>query len=287
MERLFEILLRFKNVFLFLVLQTISLILIVQINSRHNLIYNEVVQGVSGEIQSVRTNFFSYFNLMEENEKLLYQIKKLKEKQIQTENELLVLKYKLPLKPEYRVIPDSLLPVEGFSFIPAQVVNNSLDKSYNFLTLNKGYKNGIRKGMGVISEEGVLGLVISASDNYALAMSILNKNFRLSAKIFKENFFGSLSWKGGNAEYAYLEYIPLHVNIQKGDTIVTSGFSSIFPEGFIVGVIDDYEENSEDGFYEIRVKLNSIPGNAYHVFVVTNKFRPEIDSLEHKIEAYQ
>ncbi len=118
-------------------------------------------------------------------------------------------------------------------------------------------------------------------------MSILNKNFRLSAKIYQENFFGSLSWSGGSPEYADLEFIPLHVNIKEGDTIVASGFSSIFPEGFRVGVIEEFEEKSEDGFYQIKVKLNSRPGNAYHVYVVSNDNRSEIDSLEKRISAYQ
>jgi rod shape-determining protein MreC len=84
-----------------------------------------------------------------------------------------------------------------------------------------------------------------------------------------------------------LEYIPLHVNIKEGDTIVTSGFSSIFPEGFRVGIIEEFEEKSEDGFYKIRVKLNSRPGNAYHVYVLSNMHRAEIDSLEKRISTYQ
>lgn len=287
MERVFEILFRFKNFILFIVLQIISLYLIIQVNVRHNMIFDQFSQGVSGSLLETRGRIFAYFNLMDENEKLLYQIKEIRAQYLQVRDELSVYKYQLPLKTEYRLVPDSLIPKAEYSFIPAQLVNNSLDKSYNFLTLNKGSRNGVKKGMGVISDEGVLGQIVSVTENYSLAMSILNKNFRLSAKIYQENFFGSLSWTGGSPEYAYLEYIPLHVNIAKGDTIVTSGFSSIFPEGFLVGVIEDFEEKSEDGFYQIQVRLNARPGNAYHVYVVTNNNRTEIDSLEKRISAYQ
>jgi len=259
----------------------------VKLNTHHELVYAGMIQEISGSVQQSRDEVYAYFNLMNENEKLLYQNKRLKESYIQLKQELDTRKYQLPLKPHYRLIPDSLIPVNGFKFIPCQVVNNTLDKSYNFMSLNKGSKAGLKKGMGIISEDGVLGMVISVSENYALAMSILNKNFRLSAKIYKENFFGSLSWKGGSARYASLEYIPLHVNILKGDTIVTSGFSSIFPEGFRVGIIEDFEENSEDGFYEIKIKLLASPGSAYHVYAIANEYRNEIDSLESRVKAYQ
>jgi rod shape-determining protein MreC len=287
MERVFDLILRFRNLILFLLLQGISLYLIIQINTRHNIVFGELAQNMTSSFQESRGRVFAYFNLIDENDKLLYQIKEIRQEYLKVRDELTLYKNQLPLKLEYRLIPDSLLPSEEFKFIPAQVVNNSLDKSYNFLTINKGYLNGVRKGMGVISEEGVLGQVVSVTDNYAMAMSILNKNFKLSAKIYQENFFGSLSWSGGSPEYADLEYIPLHVNIKEGDTIVTSGFSSIFPEGFRVGIIEEFEEKSEDGFYKIRVKLNSRPGNAYHVYVLSNMHRAEIDSLEKRISTYQ
>jgi rod shape-determining protein MreC len=287
MERVFDLILRFRNLILFLLLQGISLYLIIQINTRHNIVFGELAQNMTSSFQESRGRVFAYFNLIDENDKLLYQIKEIRQEYLKVRDELTLYKNQLPLKLEYRLIPDSLLPAEEFKFIPAQVVNNSLDKSYNFLTINKGYLNGVRKGMGVISEEGVLGQVVSVTDNYAMAMSILNKNFKLSAKIYQENFFGSLSWSGGSPEYADLEYIPLHVNIKEGDTIVTSGFSSIFPEGFRVGIIEEFEEKSEDGFYKIRVKLNSRPGNAYHVYVLSNMHRAEIDSLEKRISTYQ
>jgi rod shape-determining protein MreC len=287
MERVFDLILRFRNLILFLLLQGISLYLIIQINTRHNIVFGELAQNMTSSFQESRGRVFAYFNLIDENDKLLYQIKEIRQEYLKVRDELSLYKNQLPLRLEYRLIPDSLLPSEEFKFIPAQVVNNSLDKSYNFLTINKGYLNGVRKGMGVISEEGVLGQVVSVTDNYAMAMSILNKNFKLSAKIYQENFFGSLSWSGGSPEYADLEYIPLHVNIKEGDTIVTSGFSSIFPEGFRVGIIEEFEEKSEDGFYKIRVKLNSRPGNAYHVYVLSNMHRAEIDSLEKRISTYQ
>ncbi len=287
MERVFDLILRFRNLILFLLLQGISLYLIIQINTRHNIVFGELAQNLTSSFQESRGRVFAYFNLIDENDKLLYQIKEIRQEYLKVRDELSLYKNQLPLRLEYRLIPDSLLPSEEFKFIPAQVVNNSLDKSYNFLTINKGYLNGVRKGMGVISEEGVLGQVVSVTDNYAMAMSILNKNFKLSAKIYQENFFGSLSWSGGSPEYADLEYIPLHVNIKEGDTIVTSGFSSIFPEGFRVGIIEEFEEKSEDGFYKIRVKLNSRPGNAYHVYVLSNMHRAEIDSLEKRISTYQ
>jgi rod shape-determining protein MreC len=287
MERLVELLLRFKSGLLFLILQIISIVMMVQLNQHHNIILGNITQDISGEYQSKRDGFYAYFDLSSENQQLLYQNKRLKESYLSLRQELETRKNISPLKSAYRVIPDSLFPVHSFQFIPCQIVNNTVDRSYNFITINKGYRNGIKKGMGLISEDGVLGMVISVSEHYALAMSVLNKNFKLSAKINHENFFGSLVWKGGSPSYASLEYIPLHVNIRKGDTIITTGFSSIFPEGFMVGIIDDYEENSEDGFYEISVQLNTSIGGVYHAYAIANIHKNEIDSLENSIQVYQ
>jgi rod shape-determining protein MreC len=287
MERLFQLLFKLRNALLFLILEIISLLFLFNNNRQQQEVYLTFVQDLAAEAQVLRTDFFAYFNLKNENEKLLYHNQKLREAYLKIKSELETYKYFLPLKPEYRLIPDSLMPKNGFRFIPCQVINNTLERSYNYLTLNKGYKNGIQKGMGIITDEGVMGMIIAVSENHSVAMSILNKNFRLSAKIFGENFFGSISWKGGNPAYATLEYIPLHVDIRKGDTIVTSGFSSIFPEGYMIGTIDDFEENNEDGFYEISVKLNSAPGKAWHVYALANVYRNEIDTLEAQTKIFQ
>jgi rod shape-determining protein MreC len=169
---------------------------------------------------------------------------------------------------------------QQYFFFAARVVNNSVNKKHNYLTINRGRIHGVKPDMAVVTSYGVVGIVRDVSTNFSSVISVLNVNFGLSAKIKKNGYFGSISWDGEGSYYVNLSDIPNHVNIQKGDTIITSGYSSMFPEGYMVGTIAGFQPNPGGNFYDIKVKLALDFHKLDHVFVVGNYLSEETKALE-------
>ncbi len=167
----------------------------------------------------------------------------------------------------------------NYQYIPARVINNSINKQYNYITINKGKLQGVSPEMAVISDKGVVGIVIGTSNNFATVLPVLNRNFRLSAKIKRNNYFGILEWDGLSPETVALKEIPVHVDIQLGDTIVTSGYSTIFPEGIKVGTVNSVTP-TDGNYHEISVNLATDYLNLVHVYLIYYYYKSERDSLE-------
>ena len=160
------------------------------------------------------------------------------------------------------------------------MVNNSVNRYNNYLTLNRGNKHGITSNSGVINGSGIVGIVQKTSTNYAAVMSILHRSTKISAKLKKGDYFGSLTWKGENAQEMNLEAIPKHAEVEIGDTITTSGFSSMFPKGLMIGIVESADLVNGSNFYDIKIKLSCDMNNISHVFIVTNLMREEQETLE-------
>jgi rod shape-determining protein MreC len=160
------------------------------------------------------------------------------------------------------------------------VINNSIRRTNNYLTLAAGSQDGVKPGMGVISPDGTVGRIKTVSRHYSTVTSLLHSQMLVSAKIKKDNTFGTIKWTGGDYRTALLDYIPLHVKPAKGDTIVTSGYNAVFPEGILVGTISQVEKEADRSFYTIRVKLSVDFAQISYVYVVENPKRAEQDSLQ-------
>ncbi|MDR0995971.1 MAG: rod shape-determining protein MreC, partial [Tannerella sp.] len=167
-----------------------------------------------------------------------------------------------------------------YATLPAKVVNNSVAYLSNYITINKGKSDGLHPDMGVLSSEGVVGIISTVSEHYAVVIPILNPKFRLSCKVAGSNYFGSMSWNGRDISYAQLEELPRHVAFQVGDTIVTSGYSSIFPEGVRVGTVSSFKKQRNDNFYALTVKLASDFHDLGTVLVIRNYHQKERKQLE-------
>jgi rod shape-determining protein MreC len=173
---------------------------------------------------------------------------------------------------------------QQYTFLEAEVVNNSTNKQNNYITINKGRKQGIKEEMGVISPLGVVGVVKSVSANFSTVISVLNQNQnQISVKFQKNDYFGNLVWEGKNHRYATMKEILHHVPVAVGDTIVTSGLSAIFPKGIMVGTVEDFEVKGGN-FYEIKVKLANDFKQLTVVYVIKNYFKEEQLNLEEKTE---
>lgn len=165
----------------------------------------------------------------------------------------------------------------NFSLIPAKVINNSTNKQYNYITLNVGKKEGIEPEMGVITNNGIVGIVAGVSENYSTIISLLNLDLRISARLKKSGHFGSLFWDGMNYRDVVLTEIPQHVGISEGDTVISSGFSAIFPSDINIGTISHFDTKAGN-FYNIRVTLLSDFKQLNYVWVVKN-----LNAMERKV----
>lgn len=175
---------------------------------------------------------------------------------------------------------DSLGYNQTYSFIPAAVINNSVIKTQNYITIDKGRNDGVEKGDGLISNKGVLGIVTYAGANYSRAISLLNKDIKVNARIKGNEYFGTLIWDGKDARFAQLTEIPKYIKVKKGDIIETDGKSPVFPEGLVIGTVVSKAIDNVTGELKIQVKLKQDFGNLSHAYVVTNLNKIEIKQVE-------
>ena len=174
--------------------------------------------------------------------------------------------------------------LERFNYIAAEVIDNSIVRVDNYLTINRGSSQGVQKGMGVINSDGIVGIVRNVTPHYAQVMSILHKQASISAMIKNNRNFGSLVWKGNNPKHMSLENIPKHVEVVKGDTIETSGYSEVFPGGLRIGTVADVKMDNGTNFYSIDVLLSNDISNIRYVFVVGNIMAEELKQLKQESE---
>jgi len=169
---------------------------------------------------------------------------------------------------------------QQYQILSAHVISNTTNISANYLQLDKGKLQGVDKDMAVISPSGVVGIVVNASQNFSWVMSLINKETRISARVKKNGQIGTIAWEGGSYLNAALKDIPTHVRIARGDTIVTSGYSHIFPQGEIIGIIKDVEIKPGEHFYNISVRLGVDFNSLALVYVIKNLLREEQIKLE-------
>jgi rod shape-determining protein MreC len=269
MRSLLNFLARYNNLIIFLILEGIAVYLLATGNSYHNTRLLNSVRGVTRGIEERINNTRNYLSLREINETLAAEIVTLK-----NSNERLTLR-KDSL---FLSVSDSIYR-QQYLHTSAEVINNSVNRQKNFFSIDKGTIQGIRIDMAVISDNGIAGVVVGCSPNYSVAMSCLNLDFKLSARIKSNGSFGSLNWDGRDYRNAVLNDIPQHVFVNVGDTIETTGYSAIFPEGIMVGTVIDFEKSGGD-FYKITVRLKTDFRKLHYVDVISNMKKTEELELE-------
>jgi len=271
MRTLLRFIQKYSNFLLFLFLETVAIILMAQGSSYQRSRIVGLNRQISGTIYSRVDGSREYLSLRESNTLLV-------EENAELRNRLSLLEQRL----DSSVVRTKFREPYHYHFVPGKVTRNSVYKQYNYLTLDKGKKEGVFKDMGVISDEGVVGIVLESSNNFATVIPLINLDFRLSVKLKSNNYAGILQWDGKSPLHANLNEIPFHVELRDRDTIVTSGFSSIFPEGIEVGTIESYSLE-KGNFYEIRIRLSTDFQRLFHVNVIRNFRHEEQLNLEAKI----
>ena len=267
MQQIVNFILRNKTFLLFLLLFSIAILFTVQSHSYHKSKVVNSANFLSGSIFKASNNISAYFNLKDQNLILQEENNKLKS---------LVFNSKKKLDTTYI---DSTTFVNKYKFTSGQVIRNSYSSTNNYLLLNKGAKDSVKQDFGVITSKGILGIIEETSKNYATVLSILNTTSRISAQLKKTNHFGTLSWNGLSPRLIQLTDIPKIAPVLKGDTIITSGRSSIFPKGIPIGIIENFKLDDAENYYEINIALFNDMTNIEHVYVIQNKDLKGIKTL--------
>lgn len=274
MRGLLRFLLKNYAFLLFLLLEVLSFTLIYNFNSYQRSKYLNSSNKITATIYNSFSAVGNYFSLASVNRKLARENAQLKSL-IADLPYIRITPYSIVSKAE---ITDSL-----YRFISAKVINNSVDKQDNYITLNKGRKHGVKPDQGIINSDGVVGVVIHVSESFSLGFSVLNKRWGASAKLKKSGTFGPLAWDGSDSRYANLTGIPFHVELAVGDTVVTSSYSSVFPEGIMIGTVHSIEKPPGDNYYQIQVELAVNFRALSYVDVVENLKKDELKALENRI----
>ena len=188
--------------------------------------------------------------------------------------------------PQFRRVTDTIGGGQIYTFVDADIVNNSITRNDNYFTIDRGKRHGVFPKMGVIAPNGIAGIVVNTTNNYALVQSVLSVNkIRINAALKNTGFYGTLTWRGDNSRTMHLADIPKYVPLKVGDTVLTDGKSSIFPQGIMIGRIAGYEVDSKTGYWDISVELNQKMGNLQKVFVVRNLKKLELKQIQDTLDA--
>lgn len=258
MQNLLKILLRYSNFLVFIVLE-VAAFLLISLNSaypRSSMLStaNRVIAWQHEQISDIR----GYFHLRSVNEQLA-------EENIALRNQI----YSM----------DSAQNGEIIHFQSAKVVQMTTDALHNYLTINKGSRDGIQRGQGVRNSEGVVGIVRTVGPHYSVVMPIINTLSNISCRFAKNDYIGTLQWDGKDNRFAQLTDVSSHMVVNPGDTIVTSGLSPVFPEGIPVGIVESSYLKEGDSYYRIRVRLNTQFKRLKYVEVVQNAYQQELEEL--------
>jgi rod shape-determining protein MreC len=276
MKNLILFLIKNSFFFLFLVLEIIAFLLIVSNNSYQRSSFISASNGFTSNILSFTSNATDYIGLISENEKLT------------KENAILrseLLESNLWSNDTFNIYSDSVRH-QFYTYKEARVISNSFQNRNNYLILNKGKIDGIKTEMGVITSNGIVGIVNSVSEHFCTVISILHKKSAIDAKITSNGYTGTTFWKGGDYTHCQLKNIPSHVKVEKGDTLITSGNSTIFPPGVTIGYIDIINIEEGNNFYDISFKFSVDYNKLSHVYIVDNLLSAELKKIKEEENEY-
>ena len=268
MQRLFQLLLKYRAFIIFVLLEFLSGWLIIQNNQYQSAAFFNSSNALAGNIINATNYITEYLSLRKVNQELSQENAFLR-------NQLL----RNPSVTTGSTSIDSPLSVE-FDYIPAKVINNSTRRFQNYLTLNKGSDDGVEAGMGVVGIHGIVGVVKSSSNHFATIISLLHGNMLVSSKIESSNTFCTTKWDGVDPLRANLLYVPRHIEVNIGDTVSTSGYNAVFPENILIGTISQVKLPEDATFYDIRIDLSTEFHRLSYVYVLQNNLKAEKVSLE-------
>lgn len=277
MQRILLFIYQYRAFFTFLILEFICIALYIQNNSYTGARFFNSTNRFTATINNLTYNVRDYFALRDVNRTLAEENRRLREQlqqYIQQKN----------YAGDTAVDSARILQYE---FISAKVVNNSVSRFTNFITIDRGMQDGVMPDMAVISPEGVVGKVKVSGNRFSVVTSLLNVDVMISARLKRTGHFGTVQWDGSSPDYTLFKFLPRHVRPVRGDSIVTTGYSGIFPENLLIGTIEEIDLPQGAPFYTIRVKLAQDFRKLSYVTVIRNRLLPELDSLELRVPDFK
>jgi len=277
MERLFYFIYQYRAFFTFLLLELLCGWLIISNNQYQSAGFFNTSNSAIASLNEFSQGVREYFSLRDINTVLAEENASLRSRleQYQQAKDIIG----VPQQADSLGLDSAV--VQQFDFISAKVINNSVHRATNYITINKGSQDGVEPGMAVISSKGVVGKVRNVSRHFSVVTSVLHKDVLVSVRLSRTGALASAKWDSkGDPGYINLLYVPTHVKPLAGDTVVTSGFSSVYPQGVMVGIIEEVSQKEETLFYDVRVKLSQDFRKLSFVEVVRSHLKPELDSLE-------
>lgn len=275
MRNILNFILRFSAWFVFVIYVVASVTLLVLGSRYRQSVYLSSANVISSGLYNSSAQVTGYFHLKDINESL-------QQSNALMQNEVLNLKNQIA---QYKVLLGDTVSrnqiQNRYDYVLAAVINNNTHHPKNYFTIDKGSNDGVAPGMGVVNQSGVVGIIDVVGPHVSRAISLLNETQRFSTKIKDSPFVGSLNWKTGDPSIAYVEEIPRHAIVHSGDTVVTSGYSTSFPEGIPLGIVLNKVNGSDDSFYTLKVRLLPEFKSLSAVIVIKDTFKNEIDSLSH------
>ena len=265
MRNLLDFLARHNHWFLFVLLEVVSFVLLFKYNSYQGSVWFSSANAVAGKVYDASSAVDQYFSLVDVNRKLT-------ERNVYLERELARLTDTATVAAKDSTYMQRMQAgvLRKYKSVPARVVSNSLDKLNNFITIDKGTADGVGKDMGVACGLGVVGIVYLTAEHYSVVIPVLNSKSNISCSIRGRGYFGYLHWYGDRPDEAYLDDVPRHARFRIGDIVVTSGYSSVFPPGMLVGTIMRVYNSANGMSYRLRVKLSTDFGNLRDVCVIND-----------------
>ena len=288
MRKLLAFIVAKRHWILFILCEIISFVLIYRNSAYQRSVMLSSANTITAGISSVSNRIYTYFDLQRVNQQLLERNNELEMENIRFREHIRTMtqdtvSFRRVFPKDTRINDSLYFKDNQYEYITVGVVKNSTTRLRNYITINKGYQDGIRPDMGVVSPFGVVGIVTTVNKHYSAVISLLNVKFNVSSKVKNRNYSGPLSWNGKDPRYAYLEELPTFATFQIGDTVVTSGHSSIFPPDIIVGVVESYNKQRDDNFYSLKVRLATDFQTLSVLSVIRNKMQEE--QLETEREA--
>ncbi|MFY0650495.1 MAG: rod shape-determining protein MreC [Cyclobacteriaceae bacterium] len=269
MQRLLQFLYRYRSFLLFLFLESLSFWLVVENNSYQGAKYFNSANAFTATVSEASSGLRNFFDLGNQNRILAEENSRLRKR--------------------LNILPDSLSELQDtvyvdtalWTFIPAKVINNSVFLQNNHITLNKGTKDGVYKGMGVVGPGGVVGQVTAVTQHFSSLTSLLHSASIISTKHINSGSLCSTSWDGTDPLFASIKYLPRHVNLSAGDTMITSGYNHLYPPETMIGIVDEMAVAENATFYDVKVKLSTDFYNLSYVYLLNYNRRNEQDSIEY------
>jgi len=271
MQAFFYFLQKYKYFIFFVCLELIALALIINNHQFHKSKFISSTNTITGSFLEKKAELNSYLHLKKENISLVEENTRLK-------NQLESLKR---INLQDSIVNDSLVYHQKYTFTSAKIINNNIHTPFNFLTINKGKKQGVFKEMAVVNGKGIIGITDVSSSNYSRVLSILNKNSKINARLKNSFYFGTLIWNGKDYNIVQLIDVPRQALLKKGDTIITGGKSTIFPEGILIGSIISISQGKNNS---IDIRLFNDMSNLGYIYIIKNLHKEELKELENTID---